>query len=151
MCYVLGSLNDGFDLAVLSTVIKLLFVGLMQVLRNAVNKTCNRLADLRKEIATLEKAVHGAEESSFKAVKEYEEAKLICEATDGKEPGQPPARVKRLEAYAERARKDEVVARESLEAKLVALSGAMDESKVLIASSFTCCPVLECWETEFLY
>jgi nuclear cap-binding protein subunit 1 len=123
----------------------------IQILRNAVNKTCNRLADLRKDIATLEKAVHAAEELSFKAVKDYEEAKLICEATDGKEQGQPSARVKRLEAYAERARKDEVTAHESLEAKLIALSGAMDESKVHIVSTFTCCPVLECWEMEFLY
>lgn len=120
----------------------------MQILRNAVNKTCNRIADLRKEIATLEKAAHAAEESSLKAEKDYEEAKLISDATDGKEPGQPPARVKRLELYVEKARKDEATARESLEAKKVAFSGARDESKVFIASSFTCCPVVECWEKE---
>jgi hypothetical protein len=117
-------------------------VDVIQILRNAVNKTCNRLADLRKEIPTLEKAVHAAEELSFKAVKDYEETKLICEATDGKEPGQSPARVKRLEAYAERARKDEVTAHESLEAKMVALSRAMDESKVLIASIL---PAVQFW------
>lgn len=123
--------------------------GVMQILRNAVNKTCNRIADLRKEIATLEKAAHAAEELSLRAEKDYEEAKLICDATDGKEPGQPPARVKRLELYVEKARKDEATARESLEAKKVSLSGARDESKVFIASSFTCYPaVVVCWEKE---
>ncbi|KAJ3699924.1 hypothetical protein LUZ61_003629 [Rhynchospora tenuis] len=107
-----------------------------EILRNAVNKTCNRLADLRKEIATVEKAAHAAEESSLKSVKDYEEAKLISEATDGKDPGQPPARVKRLELYAERARKDVATAHESVEAKKKSLSGAMDESKALFTLLF---------------
>ncbi|XP_078160331.1 ARM repeat superfamily protein [Carex rostrata] len=107
-----------------------------EILRNAVNKTCNRIADLRKEIATLEKAVHAAEELSLRAEKDYEEAKLICDATDGKEPGQSPARVKRLELLVEKARKDEATARESLETKKVSLSGARDESKSLFTLLF---------------
>lgn len=102
-----------------------------QILRNAINKTFNRIADLRKEIQTLEKGVSFADNAAVKAMKEYEAAETRLEVVDGQPvQAEKPGRLKRLKGYAEKAKEDEVALRESLEAKEALLARALEENKV---------------------
>ncbi|XP_058208766.1 nuclear cap-binding protein subunit 1 [Rhododendron vialii] len=110
---------------------------LWEILRNAVNKTYNRICDLRKEISTLKKGVVSAEEAATKAKAELEGAESQLTLMDG-EPvlGENPVRLKRLKARAEKTKEEEVSARESLEAKEALLARALDENEALFLSLF---------------
>jgi hypothetical protein len=110
---------------------------LQQILRNAVSKTYNRISDLRKEIQSLKKGLQVAKEVSAKAIKELEEAKSVLEIVEGQPaPAERPGRLRRLQAYADKAKKEEVTTEESLEAKGALLARALEESKVLICFYF---------------
>ncbi|KAI8557323.1 hypothetical protein RHMOL_Rhmol04G0001700 [Rhododendron molle] len=110
---------------------------LWEILRNAVNKTYNRICDLRKEISTLKKGVVSAEEAATKAKAELEGAESQLTLMDG-EPvlGENPVRLKRLKARAEKTKEEEVSACESLEAKEALLARALDENEALFLSLF---------------
>lgn len=110
------------------------FWGLMlQILQNAVNKTYNRISDLRKEISSLEKSVVSAQNSFVKAKAELDAAESKLEIVDG-EPVQTenPVRLKRLKAFADRAKEEEISIQESLEAKEALLGRAHNENEVFM-------------------
>ncbi|KAG6532910.1 hypothetical protein ZIOFF_006769 [Zingiber officinale] len=108
-----------------------------EVLRNTINKTYNRIADLRKEIQTLEKGVSIAEETASKALKEFEAADARLEVVDGQPvQAEKPGRLKRLKGYAEKAKEEEVSVRESLEAKEALFARALEENKILFVSLY---------------
>ncbi|GFZ07347.1 ARM repeat superfamily protein [Actinidia rufa] len=110
---------------------------LWEILRNAVNKTYNRISDLRKEISTLKNGVVLAEEATTKAKAELEGAESKLTLVDG-EPvlGENPGRLKRLKARAEKTKEEEVSARETLEVKEALLARALDENEALFLSLF---------------
>uniref|UniRef100_A0A804J218 ABH1 n=1 Tax=Musa acuminata subsp. malaccensis TaxID=214687 RepID=A0A804J218_MUSAM len=108
-----------------------------EILRNAINKTYNRIADLRKEIQTLKKSVLLAEDVAVKALKEFEAAETRLEVVDGQPvQAEKPGRLKRLKGYAEKAKDDEIAAREALEAKDALLARALEENKSLFVSLY---------------
>ncbi|KAI8020685.1 Nuclear cap-binding protein subunit 1 [Camellia lanceoleosa] len=108
-----------------------------EILRNAVNKTYNRISDLRKEISVLKNSVVSAEEAATKAKAELEGAEAKLTLVDG-EPvlGENPARLKRLKANAEKTKEAEVSVCESLEAKEALLARALEENEALFLSLF---------------
>lgn len=103
----------------------------MQVLRNAVNKTYNRISDLRREIASLKKALVVAEETAAKAKEDLQAAESKLTLMGG-EPvlGDNPAKMNRLKSLVERTEKEELSARESLEAKEAIFARALGENEV---------------------
>ncbi|CAL9092146.1 unnamed protein product [Musa textilis] len=108
-----------------------------EILRNAINKTYNRIADLRKEIQTLKKSVLLAEDVAVKALKEFEAAETRLEVVDGQPvQAEKPGRLKRLKGYAEKAKDDEIAVREALEAKDALLARALEENKSLFVSLY---------------
>ncbi|KAG1338636.1 nuclear cap-binding protein subunit 1 [Cocos nucifera] len=108
-----------------------------EILRNAINKTYNRITDLRKEIQSLDRSVLLAEEATRKAIKEYEAAESKLEVVDGQPvQSEKPGRLKRLKGYSEKAKDDETSMRESLEAKEALLARAVEENKALFLSLY---------------
>ncbi|KAK3010148.1 hypothetical protein RJ639_011805 [Escallonia herrerae] len=105
---------------------------LWEILRNAVNKTYNRICDLRKEISLFKKSVVAAELNASMAKAELDAAESKLTLVDG-EPvlGENPVRMKRLKSYAEKAKEEEVSVRESLEAKEALLARAVYENEDL--------------------
>lgn len=103
----------------------------LQILRNAVSKTYNRISDLRKEIASLKKDVALTQEAAAKAKADLEAAESKLTLVDG-EPvlGENPARTNRLKLQAEKTKKEEVSAQETLEAKEALFVRAVDENEV---------------------
>lgn len=103
----------------------------LQVLRNTVSKTYNRISDLRKEISSLQNGIVSTEEAATKAKAELEAAEAKLTLVDG-EPvlGENPVRLNRLKSRAEKAKEEEVSIRESLEAKEALLARALDENEV---------------------
>ncbi|KAB1225560.1 Nuclear cap-binding protein subunit 1 [Morella rubra] len=108
-----------------------------EVLRNAVSKTYNRISDLRKEISSLKTGIVAAEEAAEEAKTELEAAESKLTLVDG-EPvlGENPVRLSRLKSRAEKAKEEEVSARESLEAKDALLARALDEIEALLLSLY---------------
>ncbi|OEL27879.1 Nuclear cap-binding protein subunit 1 [Dichanthelium oligosanthes] len=107
------------------------------ILRNAVSKTYNRISDLRKEIQSLKKGLQGAKKVSANAIKELEEAQSVLEIVEGQPaPAEKPGRLRRLQAYADKAKHEEVTMEESLEAKGALLARALEESKDLLKLLF---------------
>lgn len=104
----------------------------LQILRNAVSKTYNRICDLRKEISSLKKSLTSAEGAVAMTKAELEAAESKLTLVDG-EPvlGENPVRLKRLKSYADKAKQEEVSVQESLEAKEALLARALDENEVL--------------------
>ncbi|CAL4914371.1 unnamed protein product [Urochloa decumbens] len=107
-----------------------------EILRNAVSKTYNRISDLRKEIQSLKKGLEVAKETGEKAIKELEEAKSALEIEGQPAPAERPGRLRRLQAYADKAKQEEVATEESLEAKAALLARALEESKELLKLLF---------------
>ncbi|KAJ6803538.1 nuclear cap-binding protein subunit 1-like [Iris pallida] len=108
-----------------------------EILRNAINKTYNRIADLRKEILSLQKGLSLAEEASIKAQKELEAAESKLVIVDGQPaPAENPGRLKRLKGYAGKAKDEEISLRESLETKEALLVRALKENKALFLSLY---------------
>ncbi|KAJ8636427.1 hypothetical protein MRB53_010694 [Persea americana] len=110
-----------------------------QILQNAVNKTYNRISDLRKEISSLEKNVVSAQNSFVQAKAELDAAESKLEIVDG-EPVQTenPVRLKRLKAFADRAKEEEISIQESLEAKEALLGRAHNENEGPVWISVEC-------------
>nr|XP_043621052.1 nuclear cap-binding protein subunit 1 isoform X2 [Erigeron canadensis] len=110
---------------------------LWEILRNALNKTYNRISDLRKEINNLKKSVKQAEESVARAKSELDAAETKLMLVDG-EPvvGENPAKMKRLNLNVEKTRDEEVSVRESLESKEALLARALEENKALFLSLY---------------
>ncbi|XP_022861062.1 nuclear cap-binding protein subunit 1 [Olea europaea var. sylvestris] len=108
-----------------------------EILRNAVNKTYNRISDLRKEMSSLKKSVLSAEESASKARAELSAAESKLTLMDG-EPvlGENPVRMKRLKSQADKANEEELSVRESLEAKEALFAQAVDEIEALFISLY---------------
>ena len=111
---------------------------ILQILRNAVSKTYNRITDLRKEISSLKKGVISAEEAASKAKSDLEAAESKLTLVEG-EPvlGENPARLKRLKTQAEKAKEEEISICDTLEAKEALLARALDENEVLDATNVT--------------
>ncbi|XWS52573.1 hypothetical protein CRYUN_Cryun11dG0082400 [Craigia yunnanensis] len=109
-----------------------------EILRNAVSKTYNRITDLRKEISSLKKGVISAEEATSKAKADLEAAESKLTLVEG-EPviGENPARLKRLNTLAEKAKEEEVSICDSLEAKEALLARVLDENEVLFLALYT--------------
>ncbi|KZV27597.1 nuclear cap-binding protein subunit 1 [Dorcoceras hygrometricum] len=105
-----------------------------EVLRNAINKTSNRITDLRKEISALKKSVISATEAASKAQSELEDAKSKPTLTlvDG-EPvlAENPVKMKRLQSNVNRTKESEVSLRESLEVKEALFARAVNEIEEL--------------------
>ncbi|KAL5764671.1 hypothetical protein ACOSQ2_017265 [Xanthoceras sorbifolium] len=108
-----------------------------EILRNAVSKTYNRICDLRRDITSLKKGVVLAEEAAAKAKAELQAAESKLTLMGG-EPvlGDNPARMNRLKAQAEKAEKEEVSARESVEAKDALFARALGENEALFLSLY---------------
>lgn len=71
----------------------------------------------------------------MKALKEFEAAEARLEVVDGQPvQAEKPGRLKRLKGYAEKAKEEEVSARESLEAKEALFARALEENKVCLIS-----------------
>lgn len=69
----------------------------------------------------------------MKALKEFEAAETRLEVVDGQPvQAEKPGRLKRLKGYAEKAKDDEMVVRETLEAKDALLARALEENKVCL-------------------
>lgn len=115
----------------------------LQILRNAVSKTYNRICDLRKEISSLKKGVVLAEEAATKSKAELEAAEVKLSLVNG-EPvlGENPMRMKRLKSHAEKTKEEEISVRDSLEAKEALLARAIDEIEVYIHLVFLSVEVL---------
>ncbi|PKA60876.1 Nuclear cap-binding protein subunit 1 [Apostasia shenzhenica] len=110
-----------------------------EILGNAINKTYNRIFDLRKEIQSLEKDIFLALEATVKAQNEYESAESKLDIIDGQSVhAEKPGRLKRLKAYADKVREEETSLRDSLEAKEALLIRALEESKALFISLYKC-------------
>ncbi|KAJ0979646.1 hypothetical protein J5N97_015120 [Dioscorea zingiberensis] len=108
-----------------------------EVLRNAINKTYNRICDLRKEIASLENGVTLAEETVSKTKKDLEAAESKLQVVDGQPiQAEKPGRLKRLKGYADRASDEVLSLKESLEAKEALLSRALEENKALFITLY---------------
>uniref|UniRef100_A0ACD5XLI2 Uncharacterized protein n=1 Tax=Avena sativa TaxID=4498 RepID=A0ACD5XLI2_AVESA len=108
-----------------------------EILRNTVSKTYNRVSDLRKEIQTLRKNIQVAKEASAKAIKELEEAKSVLEVIEGQPvPSERPGRLRRLQAFADKAKEEEVTTEDSLEAKEALLARGLEEGKELLRLLF---------------
>lgn len=108
-----------------------------EILRNAVNKTYNRICDLRKEISSLKKTFVSAEAAAAKAKAELDAAETKLTLVDG-EPvlGDNPTKLKRLKSSAEKAKEEELSVQESLEAKDALLARALDEIEALFLSLY---------------
>ncbi|KAF5177817.1 nuclear cap-binding protein subunit 1-like, partial [Thalictrum thalictroides] len=108
-----------------------------EILRNAVNKTYNRISDLRKEILSLKKSVLSAELSTAKAQDELEAAETKLSLLDG-EPvlGENPVRMNRLKLQAEKTKEEEVSVRDSFEAKEALLARAISENEALFITLY---------------
>ena len=108
------------------------FLLFQQILRNAINKTYNRISDLRKEILQLKKSVIKAEKHAAEAQAALDGAESKLMLVDG-EPvvGENPARMRRLKLDATKTKDEEVSTRESLESKEALLARAVEETEVL--------------------
>jgi len=107
----------------------------LQILGNALNKTYNRISDLRKDISNITKNVLVAEKASANARVELEAAESKLSLVEG-EPvlGENPAKMKRLKSTVEKTGEAELSLRESLEAKEALLNRALSETEVLYIS-----------------
>ncbi|KAF3503849.1 hypothetical protein F2Q69_00040340 [Brassica cretica] len=103
---------------------------LSQILGNALNKTYNRISDLRKEISSNKKNVLVAEKASANARVELEAAESKLLLVEG-EPvlGDNPLKMKRLRTTVEKTG-------ESLETKETLLNRALSETEVLLLQMF---------------
>ncbi|XP_022988026.1 nuclear cap-binding protein subunit 1-like [Cucurbita maxima] len=108
-----------------------------EILRNALCKTYNRISDLKKEISSLKKDIVAAEEAVAKTQEELNAAESKLTLVDG-EPvmGENPVRMKRLKAYAGKAKEQEMSIRNSLEAKEALLTRALEENETLFLSLY---------------
>ncbi|XP_047334157.1 nuclear cap-binding protein subunit 1-like [Impatiens glandulifera] len=108
-----------------------------EILLNAVNKTYNRILDLRKEIANLKKSVVSASMVATKAKADLEAAESKITLVDGKPVlGENPGRMKRLRASALKETEHEVSLSESLASKEVLLSQAFSENEALFLNLY---------------
>ncbi|XP_039128613.1 nuclear cap-binding protein subunit 1 isoform X1 [Dioscorea cayenensis subsp. rotundata] len=108
-----------------------------EVLRNAINKTYNRICDLRKEISSLERGILLAEDTASKTKEELEAAEAKLEVVDGQQvPAEKPGRLKRLKGYVDRATEEVSSLKESLEAKEALLLRALEENKALFMTLY---------------
>ncbi|WZZ85495.1 hypothetical protein YC2023_114074 [Brassica napus] len=100
------------------------------ILGNALNKTYNRISDLRKEISSIKKNVLVAEKASANARVELEAAESKLLLVEG-EPvlGDNPLKMKRLRTTVEKTG-------ESLETKETLLNRALSETEVLLLQMF---------------
>ncbi|KAL6562434.1 Nucleic acid dioxygenase ALKBH1 [Orobanche gracilis] len=105
-----------------------------EFLGNAITKTFNRITDLRKEIASLNKSVISAKEAASKALAELEDAKSkpTLALVDG-EPvlAENPVKMKRLKSTVDKTLENEVSTRETLEAKEALFARAVEEIEAL--------------------
>ncbi|KAL6514040.1 Nucleic acid dioxygenase ALKBH1 [Orobanche hederae] len=105
-----------------------------EILGNTVTKTFNRITDLRKEIASLNKSVISAKEAASKALADLEDAKSkpTLALVDG-EPvlAENPVKMKRLKSTVDKTLENEVSTRETLEAKEALFARAVEEIEAL--------------------
>ncbi|EPS74204.1 hypothetical protein M569_00545, partial [Genlisea aurea] len=114
-----------------------------EILGNAVSKTYNRIADLRKELPSLKKSIATATEAAANAEAELEEerSKNTLTLVDG-EPvlSENTIKMKRLKSRAEKTKEQEISTRKSLEAKEALLEKAayeIQELFILLFKSFS--------------
>lgn len=108
-----------------------------EILTNALNKTYNRISDLRKEVSLLSKSVQLAEKAAANAKEEFDAADSKLTLMNG-EPvlGENPVRLKRLKSFVDKAKEEEESVRESLEVKEALLLRALTENEALFLSLY---------------
>nr|ATB19597.1 putative ABA hypersensitive 1 [Juniperus flaccida] len=110
-----------------------------EILRNALDKTYNRISDLRKGVISVEKSVQKAIEAKAKAQADLDSAEALLEAAESEElQGQMAVKLKRLKAAVDRTKQEESSEQESLEAKDALLSRALSENEVLFITLYRC-------------
>ncbi|KAH9328452.1 hypothetical protein KI387_000560, partial [Taxus chinensis] len=108
-----------------------------EILRNALDKTYNRISDLRKGVVSAEKSVQRAIEASTKAQGDLDSAEALLEAADTEELQSKAAiKLKRIKAAADKMKEEESSAQESLEAKDALLSRELSENEVLFITLY---------------
>ncbi|CAM6096308.1 unnamed protein product [Calypogeia fissa] len=108
-----------------------------EILGNAINKTNNRTADLRKDMVSIEKSVTTATAAVAKAQDKIELAQIMLESAE-KEDAKLQAKAKHdwANSAMRRAKEEESSAQESLEAKQALLARALREQEALFISIF---------------
>eukprot|EP00249_Psilotum_nudum_P022539 c28555_g2_i4 orf=271-2889(+) len=108
-----------------------------EVLRNAINKTNNRTADLRKEVDAAQKVVEAATDAANKAMQTLQSAEAILDAAETEESQmQATAKAEWAKSLVEKKKDDENLAEEALEAKDALLTRALREQEALLVAVF---------------
>lgn len=117
---------------------------LWETLRNAISKTVNRTADLRKEIATAGKTLDLASAAASKANSNLQTAQGLLDSADTEEAlAQATAKAEWAKSMVEKKRNEEISVQEGLEAKDALLNRALKEQEGLFISIFASfCSVL---------
>lgn len=105
-----------------------------KVLENAINKTNNRTADLRKDVASVEKSVDAATAALAKAVAKVEAAVALLEtATDDETRAGAKSKLEWATSAQKKAKDEESSSQESLEVKEALLLRALHEQEVSVS------------------
>eukprot|EP01018_Ginkgo_biloba_P038789 Gb_40301 [translate_table: standard] len=109
-----------------------------EILRNAINKSCNRLSDLRKEVKCAEELLQSAIEACTKTQSDLESAETsLAEGTDIKEHGiEISLKLMKLKEAADKFKEEEISTRESLEARDALLARALRENEELFIALY---------------
>lgn len=103
-----------------------------EVLRNAINKTINRTADLRKEVTAAEKGLLLASGAASKAFSNLQAAQALLNSAETEEAQtQATAKAEWAKSMVEKRRDDENSAQETVEAKNALLTRALKEQEAL--------------------
>lgn len=108
-----------------------------EILRNAISKTVNRTADLRKDIENAQKGLDMARGAASKANSNLQTAQSLLDSADTEEAlAQATAKAEWAKSMVEKKRNEEVSMQEALEAKEALLNRALKEQEGLFMSIF---------------
>ncbi|MCO5600859.1 hypothetical protein L7F22_054976 [Adiantum nelumboides] len=107
------------------------------ILQNAISKTVNRTADLRKDIETAQKSLDLARGAASKANSNLQTAQSLLDSADTEEAlAQATAKAEWVKSMVEKKRTEENSMQEALEAKEALLNRALKEQEGLFISAF---------------
>lgn len=108
-----------------------------EILRNAISKTVNRTADLRKDIENAQKGLDMARGAASKANSNLQTAQSLLDSADTEEAlAQATAKAEWAKSMVEKKRNEEVSMQEALESKEALLNRALKEQEGLFISIF---------------
>lgn len=115
-----------------------------EILRNAISKTVNRTADLRKEREAAQKVLDMASGAASIAISNLQTAQSLLDSADTEEAHtQATAKAEWAKSMVEKKRNEEILAQEALETKEALLNRALKEQEGLFISIFkSFCSVL---------